>query len=100
MAANTTNNLNLLPKWATPVSVNAIDSILTVSGLGALLNSRTTNMWFYYIIKGVLNPSVYINQTFSIIYSEGTTVNSIADWVLNTPLVYYISATPSFMVVD
>ena len=100
ITSNATNSLGLNPKWTTPLTINALDSIITISGVGSFLKGMPTNNWAYYIISGVLNPSVYVNQTFTLIYSEGVTVNSIVNWLLAAPLVYYIRATPSYMVID
>lgn len=98
--SNTTNALNLYQRYATTVGVNTMDAVVTIGGLGAMLKQVNTSMWLYYIVGGVLNPSKYVNQTFKLVYSEGQTVNSVADWVINTPLVYYISVPPSYMLID
>lgn len=69
ITTNYSNSLALYASYSTPSTVNVLDSIVRISGLGALLKSLNSSVWVYYIVKGVLNPSKYLNQTFKLIYS-------------------------------
>lgn len=69
ISSNSTNNLSLYPSSSTPTTINPLGGILTISHLSPVLRPLTSSSWVYYILKGILNPSKYVNQTFKLVYS-------------------------------
>lgn len=98
LLANKTNNLGLYLYSTPDFTVDSNNRLLTINGLNSLLSMDTTD-WIYFMIKGIQNPSQFVQQTFKLIYSEGQTTSRIADWSFAGPLVYYISPPPNFLAI-
>lgn len=98
LLANKTNSLGVL-LYSTPnFTVDANNQLLTFTGLNSLLSMDTTD-WIYFLVKGIQNPSMFVQQNFKLVYSEGQTTSRIADWQFIGPLVYYISPPPNFLAI-
>lgn len=98
LLANKTNSLGVLLFTIANFTVDSNNRLLTITGLNSLLSMDTTD-WIYFFVKGVQNPSQFIQQTFKLIFSEGQTTSRIADWSFKGPLVYYISPPPNFLAI-
>lgn len=54
-----------------------------------------TENWFSYIVKGVINPSRYVQgDQFSLLYLKGT---GVVQWEFVDQLKYYIGGQPSLV---
>lgn len=86
----------MLNQTVNPLSCSSSGTIITVSNISTVFNSSTNNSYFYYIVYGVINPSTYNVNTFTLTYQTSTTVY----WTNTQNLTYYIGATPPYMQVN
>lgn len=88
----------MLSRTTNSLSCSSAGSIVTIDELSLVFNSSNplVNSYFYYIVYGVINPSTYNSNTFTMTYQTSTTVY----WTNTQNLTYYIATTPPYMQIN
>lgn len=56
--------------------------------------------WTYVFIRGIKNPSSYLVKNFTVAYYIDSVTTKALQWVLQSPLTYYISPPPQYLSVN
>ena len=62
-----------------------------------LSSYHNSSEWSYVFIRGVKNPSEYLEKNFTIAYYIITQNSKTLQWLVKAPLTYYISSRPNYL---
>lgn len=68
--------------------------------LTSLPNLLNSTQWTYVFIKGIQNPTAYVQANFTLAYYLLSSNFQTLQWVFQYPLTYFISAPPKYISVN